>query len=111
MQMLPMSVKQCLQSLDCISGIIDLKNLNAAAIEILSKDEAHNEQMVRDIKELGDVPVILGGGTDVENCVRRMKYADAALVGTCFEDGKWGGPINVNTVKAYMDNMKSVYDC
>jgi len=83
----------------------------AAAIEILSKDEAHNEQMVRDIKELGDVPVILGGGTDVENCVRRMKYADAALVGTCFEDGKWGGPINVNTVKAYMDNMKAVYDC
>lgn len=43
--------------------------------------------MVRDVKEAFDVPVILGGGTNIENAAGRLKYADGVIVGTCFEKG------------------------
>lgn len=84
--------------------------VGANAVEIMNKDEEMNERMCRDIKDMGgDIPVVLGGGTDVENCVRRMKYADATLVGSCFENGKWGGNIDANTVKEYCDRMNAAY--
>lgn len=83
--------------------------VGAHAVEIMAKDEALNNQMVQDIKAMrSDIPVILGGGTDVENCKRRLQYADGALVGSCFEDGKWGGPINWETVKAYVDQVREL---
>lgn len=77
----------------------------ADAIEVVSRDFEMNERLVKDIKELGNVPVILGGGTDVSNCKARLRYADGALVGTAFEGGNWGGPIQQDIVAAYMKNI------
>lgn len=81
------------------------------AIEVCSRDFDMNERLVKDIKELpGNVPVILGGATDVENCKARLRYADGALVGTAFEGGKWGGPIIKDIVAAYMKNVHELED-
>lgn len=82
--------------------------LGANAIEVCDKEFAHNEQLVKDVKAAGDFPVILGGSTNVENCTERLRYADGALVGTAFEDGKWGGPIIGSIVAAYVRNVRNL---
>lgn len=82
--------------------------LGANAVEVYAKDFAHNEQLVKDVKAAGNIPVILGGGTTVENCASRLRYADGALVGTAFEGGKWGGPIIGPIVAAYSRNIREL---
>jgi predicted TIM-barrel enzyme len=52
--------------------------------------------------------VVLGGGTDLTNVTRRMKEADMALVGSCFENGKWGGNIDTGIVKEYVGLVRSI---
>lgn len=79
--------------------------IGAAAIEVASEDPVMNEQLIRDIKEVGDIPVVLGGRTDLENCQERMRSADAVFVGRCFENNNWGGSIDAGIVKAYMDKI------
>ena len=56
----------------------------------------------------GSIPVILGGGTDVTNCKERLRYADGALVGRAFEDGKWGGPVIGSIVADYVRNVRQL---
>ncbi len=83
--------------------------VGAEAVEVYHKDEEMNNRMVQDIKEISsDIPVVLGGGTNVENVVRRMKHADAVLVGSCFENGKWGGNIDPEIVKEYVGRLRSI---
>lgn len=82
----------------------------ADAFEICSLDEAENESMVRSIKEKSSMAVILGGGTNVENCQRRLKYADGALVGSCFEDGKWGEFVVESIVADYCKKVREIED-
>ena len=81
----------------------------ADAVEVMHGDEEINNRMVQDIKAFNpSIPVVLGGGTNVENCARRLLYADAALVGSAFENGNWGGPIDAETVKRYVDNVRRI---
>ena len=82
--------------------------LGADAIEVYDKDFAMNERLVKDVKEAGNFPVILGGGTTVENCKDRLRYADGALVGTAFEGGKWGGPVIGSIVAEYVRNVREL---
>ena len=82
--------------------------LGANALEVMHADEAINEQLVLDIKALGDYPVILGGATNVENCKKRLRYADGALVGTAFEDGHWGGPVVESIVAQYVARVREL---
>jgi membrane complex biogenesis BtpA family protein len=85
------------------------KNAGADAVEVMHKDEELNNRIVHDIKSMGGLfPVVLGGGTDLDNVTRRMKEADMALVGSCFENGKWGGNIDPNTVKEYVGLVRSI---
>ena len=84
--------------------------MGADALEVCDRDEAKNRQICLDIKEKGDYPIILGGATDIENCVRRLEFADAALVGNAFEGGNWGGNIVKECVERYMDNVSKAYD-
>jgi membrane complex biogenesis BtpA family protein len=78
-------------------------------IEVYHKDEEINEHLVRDIKEVfPSMPVILGGGTNIENCKSRLKYADGALVGSCFEGGKWGENLDVDIIKAYVSRVREL---
>lgn len=82
--------------------------LGASAIEVCDRDFQHNERLVKDVKACGAFPVILGGGTTVENCKDRLRYADGALVGTAFEGGKWGGPIIGSIVAQYVHNVREL---
>lgn len=83
--------------------------VGANALEVLHPDEEINNKMVHDLKKAYPlVPIVLGGKTDLENVTRRMKEADIALVGSCFENGDWGGNIDVNIVKEYVEKLNSI---
>ena len=82
--------------------------VGASAVEVMNGDFEMNERLVKDIKELGDIPVILGGGTTVENCKDRLRYADGALVGSAFEGGKWGGPVIESIVAEYVKRVREL---
>lgn len=83
--------------------------VGANAVEVFNRDEKINNQMVEDIKAFNpNISVVLGGGTDVENVQRRMKLADAALVGKCFENNSWGGNIDTSVVSAYMEKLRAI---
>ncbi|QQO11157.1 BtpA/SgcQ family protein [Breznakiella homolactica] len=85
------------------------KTVGADAVEVMHKDEELNNRIVHDLKTVsGSLPVVLGGGTDLSNVTSRMKEADMALVGSCFENGKWGGNIDPNTVKEYVGLVRSI---
>lgn len=77
----------------------------ADAVEIVDKDEEKNNRMAEALKKMG-VPVVLGGGTNAENVARRMQFADLALVGSCFEKKGWGGRIDEEAVRTYMDAFR-----
>lgn len=76
----------------------------ADAVEIVDSDEEKNNAMAKAIREM-NIPVVLGGGTNVENVKRRMQYANAAFVGSHFQNKNWGGAIDENAVKAYMEAL------
>jgi predicted TIM-barrel enzyme len=54
------------------------------------------------------LPIILAGYTNHENAARLLAAADGAFVGTCFERGGWGGRIDVERVRAYMDIVRGL---
>lgn len=82
--------------------------LGASAVEVCDRDFEQNERLVKDVKACGNIPVILGGGTDVENCKERLRYADGALVGRAFEGGNWGGPVIGSIVADYVRNVREL---
>ncbi len=82
--------------------------VGADAVEVVSQDEEMNERLVRDVKSAGPIPVILGGGTNVENCKRRLRYADGALVGSAFEAQRWGGPVVGDIVAEYVKKVREL---
>ena len=86
----------------------DALTVGANAIEVFHSDEELNERMVLDLKEAFNVPVVLGGGTNIENAARRLKYADCAIVGTCFEKGNWGGPVQRDAVRDYVAGVRKI---
>lgn len=82
--------------------------VGADAVEIVDRNFEMNERIVKDVKAAGDIPVILGGATDVLNCKARLRYADGALVGTAFEGGKWGGELIGSIVEEYVKNVREL---
>ncbi|MGD8458454.1 MAG: BtpA/SgcQ family protein [Anaerolineales bacterium] len=84
-------------------------NAGANAVEIMDADEEINNQMVHDIKAaFPNIPIILGGKTDLENVTRRMKEADGAFVGSVFEKGEWGRNIDESIVKEFVALVRSI---
>ena len=84
-------------------------NVGADAIEVMHDDEELNNKLVHDIKVAApNTPVILGGKTDLENVTRRLKEANGALVGSCFENKNWGGNIDENIVREYMGKVRAM---
>lgn len=81
----------------------------AHAVEVAHQDEDTSNRVVREIKQaLPDLPVILGGFTNHDNAARRLREADGAFVGTCFQDGNWGGRVDVNLVREYVEIVSSL---
>ena len=83
-------------------------HLGANAVEVSDRDFEQNERLIKDAKSAGNFPVILGGNTSVANCKDRLRYADGALVGSAFEDNKWGGPIIGSIVADYVRNVREL---
>jgi len=84
-------------------------NLGADAVEVMAADEETNNRLVHDIKAAdSSIPVILGGGTDLENVARRLAEADGALVGSFFESLGWGGAIDESRVQEYVRVVRSL---
>lgn len=84
--------------------------MGANAIEVCSKDFNENEELVKAVKAVADIPVILGGATSVSDAKDRLRYADGALVGSAFEGGNWGGPIIGSIVAEYVKNVKELQE-
>lgn len=59
-------------------------------------------------KAVPGLPIILAGYTKHENAARLLAAADGAFVGTCLERGGWGGQIDVERVKAYVDIVRGL---
>ncbi|CRK61875.1 Similar to photosystem I assembly BtpA [Alloactinosynnema sp. L-07] len=53
-------------------------------------------------------PVILAGHTTHENVARLLPHADGAFVGSCLESGGWGGRIDGEKVKRFVDAVRAV---
>jgi membrane complex biogenesis BtpA family protein len=81
--------------------------VNADAVEVVHHDEEINNKLVHDIKAYDPtIPVVVGGRTNPENAPRRLKEADAVLVGSYFEDE--AGYIDEHRVREYMDVIRSM---
>lgn len=83
--------------------------LGAAAVEVAHPDEETNNRLVQDIKQaMPHLPVILGGHTNHSNAARRLAFADGAFVGTCLQGAGWGGRIDIERVREYVDIVASL---
>ena len=81
----------------------------ADAVEVANADEEANLKQIHDIKAaLPNLPVILGGHTNHENAARRLAKADGAFVGSAFEPSGWGGAIDAQRVRDYMEIVRSL---
>ena len=76
----------------------------ATAVEVSHTDEDACANLVREIKQaMPDMPVILGGYTNHENAARRLAEADGAFVGACLQAEGWGGRIDLERVRDYVN--------
>jgi membrane complex biogenesis BtpA family protein len=81
--------------------------VGADAVSLGHSDEATTLKMIASVRqEVPGLPVILAGHTNHDNAARLLAAADGAFVGTCLEAGGWGGRIDVDQVKAYMDIVR-----
>ena len=81
----------------------------ADAVALADRDEARTVEMIASVREaVPGVPVILSGYTSHQNAARLLAAADGAFVGSCLEHGGWGGQIDADRVRAYMDIVRSL---
>ncbi|GGZ70917.1 BtpA/SgcQ family protein [Streptomyces echinoruber] len=85
------------------------RTMGADAVAVGDPDEARTHEMVASVRRSAPgLPVILAGHTDHDNAERLLADADGAFVGTCLEDGGWGGRIDEDRVRAYVDVVRSL---
>lgn len=83
------------------------KQVGADAVSLGDPDERTTLGMIAAVRQaVPGLPVILAGYTNHENAARLMAAADGAFVGTCLERGGWGGHIDVERVKAYVEIVR-----
>jgi hypothetical protein len=76
----------------------------ADALGLGHPDEGETLAKIREVRDATpDLPIILSGYTTHENAARLLKEADGAFVGTAFEHEAWGGPIDADAVRRFMD--------
>ena len=85
------------------------KHVGADAVSLGDPDESKTLEMIAAVrKAVPGLPVILAGYTNHNNAARLLAAADGAFVGTCLERGGWGGQIDVERVKAYVDIVRGL---
>jgi uncharacterized protein len=61
------------------------------------------------IKEVADLPVLVGSGVTEGNAERILNIADGAIVASSLkEDGNWWSPVSIDRVKRLMEVVKGV---
>lgn len=85
------------------------KNVGADAVSLGDPDETKTLEMIASVRNVvPGIPIILAGYTHHGNAGRLMAAADGAFVGSCLESGGWGGQIDVERVKAYVDIVRGL---
>ncbi|MEV8093603.1 BtpA/SgcQ family protein [Kitasatospora sp. NPDC085879] len=85
------------------------RGMGADAVSLGSPDEEYTLDAIASVRRCAPgLPVLLAGHTDHANAARLLAEADGAFVGTCLEQGGWGGRIDTDRVKAYMDIARSL---
>ncbi|MGH3898512.1 MAG: BtpA/SgcQ family protein [Pseudonocardiaceae bacterium] len=83
--------------------------VGADAVALGSPDDERTLAMIASVRAAQpDLPIILAGHTDHDNAGRLLAAADGAFVGTCLQPSGWGGPIDVERVRAYVRAARSV---
>lgn len=84
-------------------------NVGANAVALGDPDEAVTLAMIESVRSaVPGVPIILAGYTNHANAARLLAVADGAFVGTCLEQGGWGGAIDRDRVRSYVDIVRSL---
>lgn len=85
------------------------KYVGADAVSLGSPDENTTLEMIASVRRsMPGLPIILAGYTNHDNAPRLMAAADGAFVGTCLERGGWGGQIDIERVKTYVDIVRGL---
>ncbi len=83
------------------------RSAGADAVALCYPNEQKTLDLIKAVrKQTPDLPVILAGHTNHENAKRLLVAADGAFVGKCLESGGWGGRIDVERVKEYVDIVR-----
>ena len=81
----------------------------ADAVSVGDRDEDRTLAMIASVREHAPgLPVVLTGHTNFDNAARLMVAADGAFVGSCLEPDGWGGAIDVQRVRAYVDIVREL---
>ncbi|MGH8931686.1 MAG: BtpA/SgcQ family protein [Egibacteraceae bacterium] len=83
--------------------------VGADAVSVGHPDEVRTLEMVASVRKAAPgLPVILAGHTNHDNAARLLAAADGAFVGACLEPSGWGGNIDVDRVRAYVDIVRGL---
>jgi membrane complex biogenesis BtpA family protein len=84
------------------------RGAGADAVCLGHPDEETTLRMIASVRaEAPGLPVVLAGHTDHGNAARLLAAADGAFVGTCLEPAGWGGRIDLDLVRAYVDVVRA----
>jgi uncharacterized protein len=84
------------------------KNAGADAVALCDRDEGRLLEVIASVRKVAPlVPIILAGYTTHENAPRLLRAADGAFVGSCLEPEGWGGEIDIDRVRAFMQIVRS----
>ncbi|MEU4229590.1 BtpA/SgcQ family protein [Nonomuraea sp. NPDC026600] len=88
------------------------RQVGADAVSLCHPDDDVTLEMIAAVRAaVPALPIILAGHTHHGNAARLLASADGAdgaFVGTCLERDGWGGPIDVDKVKAYVQIVRGL---
>ncbi|WP_432145494.1 BtpA/SgcQ family protein [Streptomyces sp. bgisy084] len=83
------------------------RTVGADAVSLSHPDEHTALRMIASVREaVPHLPVILAGHTHHDNAARLLAAADGAFVGTCLEREGWGGTVDTDLVRRYVDIVR-----
>ncbi|MFI5821306.1 BtpA/SgcQ family protein [Streptomyces rishiriensis] len=83
------------------------RTVGADAVSLSHPDERTALDMIASVRDaVPQLPIVLAGHTDHDNAARMLAAADGAFVGTCLESGGWGGKVDVDRVRRYVDIVR-----
>jgi len=81
----------------------------ADAVSLGDPDASVTFDLIRQIRAaLPQTPIFLAGYTNHDNAARMLAVADGAYVGTCLEKDGWGGAIDEERVRAYVEIVRGL---